>query len=350
MRSVHSRQAMRATSARIAWGAAVFLSFLSTCSTSRTADIGTGWGTWWLPPNHAMHGTQMDTLFNWIFGITGVTFVLTEAALVIFLIRYRHRPGRRAHFTHGNKKLEFIWTIVPAAIFAILALWSKVVWDNYRYAPSGQDPNRAIILVVGQQFKWNIIYPGPDHKLGRYLIIPGQPDLAWGNPSGQDKPYMFAGVPGPAFLPYDKAIAAINQYIDTVNPLGKDFTDPDGKDDDWQGAGPRVGDPERSARGNRAIEQRCHPRLFPAELPREARRRPRHARHLFFTPLMSSKERELASRRTYTLDELTDALKQPDNAELTISISETDKASGADYDARAKQWLYRDASKATIYP
>ena len=32
---------------------------------------------------------------------------------------------------------------------------------------------------------------------------------------------LFAGVTGPAALPYDKAVAAINDYIAGVNPLGK---------------------------------------------------------------------------------------------------------------------------------
>ena len=207
------------------------------CSSVRAADVGVGWRTWWLPPNHSAHGAAIDTLFDWIFWITAITFVLVEAALVFFLVKYRYRPGTKAHFTHGNKRLEFIWTIIPAAIFAVLAIVSKFVWDNYRYSPTMTDPNRAIVLVIGQQFKWNVIYPGPDKKLGRYLMYPEPTDLAWPNPAGDDKPYTFAGVRGPAFLPYDKALTAIDQYIDTVNPLGKDFSDPDGKDDDWQGAG-----------------------------------------------------------------------------------------------------------------
>ena len=34
-------------------------------------------------------------------------------------------------------------------------------------------------------------------------------------------------------LPYENAVKAINTYIDQNNPLGKDFNDPDGKDDNW---------------------------------------------------------------------------------------------------------------------
>jgi cytochrome c oxidase subunit 2 len=323
------------------------LGAIAFCSTSQAADIGTGWRSWWLPPNHSIHGVAIDVLFNWIFWITTVTFFLTEGVLVIFLIRYRDRGERRAHFTHGNTKLEMIWTIVPAAIFAILALCSKFVWDDYRYSSSATDPNRATILVVGQQFKWNVIYPGPDHKLGRYLLFPKPTDLAWPNPSGDDKPYTFAGVRGPAFLPYDKAIVAIDQYIDTVNPLGKDFTDPDGKDDDWKAALARelVIPKDRPVEIVLSSKDVIHDFFLP-NFRVKLDAVPGMRGHIFFTPTMSSKERELASRKSYAIDELVEALKQPDNAELTVAIDAN--SPGADYDKTAKQYLYRDKDKKTI--
>ncbi len=146
------------------------------------ADVLPGWGGWWLPPNHAVHGVALDLLFDWIFWITAVVFVVVHVLLVWFLIRYRRQKNKtKAHFTHGNTRLEMAWTIVPAIILAVLALASKRVWDNYRYAD--EDPNRATILVIGQQFKWNVIYPGPDGKLGRYLIFPRPTDLEWGDPN-----------------------------------------------------------------------------------------------------------------------------------------------------------------------
>ena len=65
------------------------------CSSVRAADVGVGWRTWWLPPNHSAHGAAIDTLFDWIFWITAITFVLVEAALVFFLVKYRYRPGTK---------------------------------------------------------------------------------------------------------------------------------------------------------------------------------------------------------------------------------------------------------------
>src|SRR5439155_11591369 len=70
--------------------------------------------------------------------------------------------------------------------------------------------------------------------------------------------------------------------------------------------------------------------------------------HIYFTALQSSSEREKESRRPYTPDELLVALKNPENKELTISIGEADKANGAEFDPRGKQYRFVDASKQTI--
>ena len=113
---------------------------------------------WWLPANYSKHGADVDMLFYWIFWITMIIFVLSEAVLVVFLIQYRGRPDKKkAKFTHGNTRLEMAWTIAPSIILAILALASKRVWDNFRYSPDMDDPGRAKVLVIGEQFKWNII-------------------------------------------------------------------------------------------------------------------------------------------------------------------------------------------------
>src|SRR5207253_9794709 len=98
-----------------------------------------GWGNWWLPPVRSEHGPAIDALFTVIFWITMVTWVAVTITMIVFMIKYRHRPGKaKAHFTHGNTRLEMTWTIAPAIILAVLALFSKKVWDNYRYSPSSE--------------------------------------------------------------------------------------------------------------------------------------------------------------------------------------------------------------------
>ena len=102
--------------------------------------------SWWLPKNYSEHGVAADHLFDWVFWITTIVMLGTFAAMIYFLIRYRYNPERKkAHFSHGNPKLEMAWTIIPAIILTFISLYSKRVWDEYRYgkamtnAPS-QDP------------------------------------------------------------------------------------------------------------------------------------------------------------------------------------------------------------------
>jgi len=175
-------------------------------------------GDWWLPHNYSAHGGAIDSLFVAIFWITLIALIIVQVALVYFLIRYRHSAKRaKSHFIHGNTRVEMAWTLAPAVILASLALASKGVWDNYRYNEAEKD-ERSQIMVVGEQFKWNVIFPGPDGKIGKYLQFPKVSD------------------PKFRLLDARRARQRINDYIADENPLGKamdEKTDPYGADDDW---------------------------------------------------------------------------------------------------------------------
>ncbi|MBI3087324.1 MAG: cytochrome c oxidase subunit II [Candidatus Omnitrophica bacterium] len=118
---------------------------------------------WWFPEAVSTYGLQIDQLFSVILWITGVIFFLVEGALLWFLIRYRHRPGRTATYTHGSTAVEIIWTVIPAAIVVWLAFASQRVWSHIQGPPP---PHQVEVEVQGEQFAWNIRYPGPDGRFG----------------------------------------------------------------------------------------------------------------------------------------------------------------------------------------
>ena len=151
----------------------------------------------------------------------------------IFRDQISSRPTRtKATHLHSNTRLEIIWTIVPTLILGSLAFGSERVWKKYRSSPDLDNPNRSKILVIGQQFKWNVIYPGPDGKFGRYLSYPKPTDAAW--PVGPDGlPTRFRALRGPPPFQRKKRSKRSTPTSIRKNPLGKDFADPDGKDDDW---------------------------------------------------------------------------------------------------------------------
>src|SRR3989304_4822232 len=88
--------------------------------------------SWWLPEGAPTYGKDIDFLFHLIYYITGATFVLVAAALIAFLVLYRHKEGRRATYTHGNTTLEIVWTLVPALILVVLTFLSVPTWARLK--------------------------------------------------------------------------------------------------------------------------------------------------------------------------------------------------------------------------
>jgi cytochrome c oxidase subunit II len=116
---------------------------------------------WWLPENVSTYGGDVDSLFYLIFYITGVAWILVQALMIVFLVQYRHREGRRATYTHGNTTLEIMWTIVPALILVMIGFLSKATWDKIRHT---HPPSTNVVEITAKQFNWEILYPGPDGK------------------------------------------------------------------------------------------------------------------------------------------------------------------------------------------
>lgn len=121
------------------------------------------WISWMLPPGASTFAPAIDRLYYIVLIVTGIAFVVVEAGLIWFLIRYRARPGQKAHYTHGNNTAEIIWTTIPAVTVVILGVMSGGVWNHIR----GRDsvPQNAIpVRVHAKQFEWNVTYPGPDGR------------------------------------------------------------------------------------------------------------------------------------------------------------------------------------------
>jgi cytochrome c oxidase subunit 2 len=91
--------------------------------------------SWLMPESVSTFGQDLDNLYYVILWITGIVFVVTESVLVYFMIKYRHKEGRKATYIEGSSKAEWIWTSATA-------------------------------VIVMAQYEWNAAYAGPDGKLG----------------------------------------------------------------------------------------------------------------------------------------------------------------------------------------
>jgi len=124
----------------------------------RTSDL------WGLPPCVTVGGHQVDRLIVAVFVLTLAVFVAVHAVFLYSLVKFRRREGVAAHHTHGDRRLEIVWTVVPALIFLVLFIAGDRLWFRLRTPPP--DGQALDIEVVGEQYDWLIRYPGPDSLLG----------------------------------------------------------------------------------------------------------------------------------------------------------------------------------------
>ncbi|UCZ51862.1 cytochrome c oxidase subunit II [Bacillus shivajii] len=111
----------------------------------------------------------MLSLYIMIFVIV-VVFVL----YVIVLLRFRERPGD-THIpkqVHGNRGLEFVWTIIPIILLIILAVPNVMQTFTLADMEPGEDEEVVNVRVTGHQFWWEFEYPDYGITAGQDLYIP----------------------------------------------------------------------------------------------------------------------------------------------------------------------------------
>jgi len=146
---------------------------------------------WWFPEAISEHGPSVDRQFVITIIVCGIAFAAAQIGLGWAVWKYRDSADKqRATYSHGNNRLEVIWTVVTAVVFISLAVMGQRVWASLHLhsAPAGSYQ----IEVTAQQFAWNVRYPGKDNIFGKTDV----------------------------------------QYIDdATNPVGLTDTDANGKDD-----------------------------------------------------------------------------------------------------------------------
>jgi heme/copper-type cytochrome/quinol oxidase subunit 2 len=121
-----------------------------------------------LPPSISTYGVEVDRLYYVILYITGFFFILTEAALIAFMLMFRagRKNAKVRGDVHGNHTLEIVWTTIPALILVVLALMGQRTWAEIR-SPSSIPADAIPIQVSARQFAWDIRYAGKDGKFGK---------------------------------------------------------------------------------------------------------------------------------------------------------------------------------------
>src|SRR5438067_12603091 len=144
--------------------------------------IGFAGHYWWFPPPISAHGLAYDQQFSMTLMVTGVIFVIAQMALGYAIFRYRS-AGQRVEYSHGNNKLEALWTSAAAILFVGLVLMGTKIWAGVHFEKA--PPDAVEIQVLAKQFAWAFRYAGPDGKYGRTDIK--FINDANGNPFGIDE-------------------------------------------------------------------------------------------------------------------------------------------------------------------
>lgn len=117
----------------------------------------------WMPRLVSDRGA-IDTAIWWSLLVTGLVFIATNLLLAWLTWRYTDHPGARASHWHDNARLEWTWTAATALVMFIFMFQALALWADINKQPPA---DAMLVEVTGQQFAWNVRYPGPDGILGR---------------------------------------------------------------------------------------------------------------------------------------------------------------------------------------
>lgn len=148
------------------------------------------WGHLVLGTPASEHGPQVDNLMEISMWLIFTVQTITQFLLHYFAFKYRGKEGKVAFYYADNDKLEFIWTIIPVIVLAGLILYGLYAWTNIMFLDDDKD-EALYVEVYAKQFSWEVRYAGEDGVLGKANV----------------------------------------RYIEGVNTMGVDMSDPNAADD-----------------------------------------------------------------------------------------------------------------------
>jgi len=98
----------------------------------------------------------IQDLYILVFWLAGAVFVGVMVLTLAFSLMFREKEGAEALQTHGNSKLEILWTFIPVIIVVIMAVPTfNAIVDIESDAPDGA----LEIIATGHQWWFEFEYP-----------------------------------------------------------------------------------------------------------------------------------------------------------------------------------------------
>ena len=171
------------------------------------------WSPWWFTPLSS-NWSMMDDTLTITFVVTGFVFIAINLFLVVALIRFRHREGRKAAYEPENKKLEIWLTGLTTVGVVIMLAPGLIVYADFVIVPK----EASSMEVLAKQWQWSFRFPGKDGVLGnsnsRLINFDNPFGLHPDDPTGQDDILIASGN---LHLPIDKPVQVILRSIDVLH-------------------------------------------------------------------------------------------------------------------------------------
>jgi cytochrome c oxidase subunit 2 len=119
------------------------------------------------------HNEELWRPYRLIFWLAGIVFVVMMLITLVISLMFRERPGRVAQQIHGNTRLEVIWTLIPVAIVAVMAVPTVA---SIQAEAKGPPADALKVIAIGHQWWFEFRYPDLGISTANELHIPeGKP-------------------------------------------------------------------------------------------------------------------------------------------------------------------------------
>jgi cytochrome c oxidase subunit II len=136
-----------------------------------------------LPVAASQHAPDVDSLISIVHWLMLVLFVGWGAFFLYVLFRFRKGANPRADYHGAKGKVSKMLEIGIVVVEAILLVFFAIPAWARRVSNFPPESGATVVRVVGEQFAWNVHYPGPDGKFGRTDVSL----MAADNPLGLDR-------------------------------------------------------------------------------------------------------------------------------------------------------------------
>ena len=115
-------------------------------------------------------GDRVDNVQIFLIIVMVFWYIACNAVLVYFMFRYKRKgPDDKVSTIKGSHTLEWIWTLIPTVMCAIIFFYGVQVWEEMRTMPD--DSESYVVEVTGKKWSWTFRHP--DGRIeARDLYVP----------------------------------------------------------------------------------------------------------------------------------------------------------------------------------